>query len=180
MNKTTRLKTAALPTPTTREAAEQLLGEIGQLQRRAGAIEIRMNDKLAEIKTQHEQEAAPLNEDIQRKLKALCAWAEVNRDNLLDGRGKTAKLASGEISWRQRPPSVRLSGAEAVIEMLKRMRLHDLIRSKEEVNKDAVLENPDRVKGIKGITVVTGVEDFVAKPYESELEIAEPITRLAA
>lgn len=177
---TKRIKTAAVVyTARTREDAEALLADIGRAQREVARIEADMNDRLSAIKAAAEQEAAPYNDQIEAKFAAVHAWAEAHRDTLC-ARGKTARLATGELSWRQRPPSVRITGADKVIEALARLGLQRFLRQKVEVNKEAVLDEPAAVAGVRGITVVTGVEDFVAKPYESEIERAEPVLRREA
>jgi phage host-nuclease inhibitor protein Gam len=97
-------------------------------------------------------------------------WAEANRDALTsNGKTKTVKLAAGEISWRMRPPSVAVRGMAAVIEALKKLKLSRFIRTKEELDKEAVLADPDAVNAIKGISI-TQREDFVIKPDATELE----------
>ncbi|ENU1338198.1 host-nuclease inhibitor Gam family protein [Escherichia coli] len=57
---------------------------------------------------------------------------------------------------------------EGVIEMLRRMGLERFIRTKEEVNKEAVLAEPDAVKGIAGIKVNKGAESFYVEPFEQD------------
>lgn len=70
------------------------------------------------------------------------------------------------------PPSVRISKSEVVLETLARLGLSRFIRKVEEVNKAAILDEPDAVRGVAGITVVTGVEDFVITPFEQEVKAA--------
>ena len=48
--------------------------------------------------------------------------------------------------------------------MLKRF-----IRTKEEINKEAILDEPEVVASVKGISI-TQKEDFVIVPFETELE----------
>jgi phage host-nuclease inhibitor protein Gam len=177
---TSRIKTAAIPAPRTREEAEALLAAIGRAQREVVRIEANLNDAVESMRAQAAAEAAPHNEQIEQSFAALHAWAEAHRDELCPRGTKTARLASGELSWRQRPPSVRVTGAERVIEALRRLGLSRLIRTREEVDKEAILAEPEAVRGVRGITVVTGVEDFVAKPYETEIERAEPVLRQEA
>lgn len=62
-----------------------------------------------------------------------------------------------------------MRGAEAVIEALKRLGLGKFVRTKEEINKEAILNEPDEVRGVAGLNVVTGVEDFVITPFEQEV-----------
>lgn len=61
-----------------------------------------------------------------------------------------------------------MRGADSVIEMLKRLGLTEFVRTKEEVNKEAILNQPDKVRGVAGLNVITGVEDFVITPFEQE------------
>ena len=96
-------------------------------------------------------------------------FCEANRAELTNGgKVKTANLVTGDVSWRLRPPSVSIRGADTVIETLKRLALGRFVRAKEEVNKEAILNEPDAVKGVAGISIVTGVEDFVITPFEQE------------
>lgn len=97
------------------------------------------------------------------------AWCEANRDTLTDGgKVKSANLITGEVSWRQRPPSVSVRGVDAVIDTLKRLGLGVFVRTKEELNKEAILNEPHQVRGVAGLQVVTGVEDFAIVPFEQE------------
>lgn len=173
--KTNRIKTNAVPTPKSRQEAEALLLRIGNLQQDVKRIEADMNEELAEVKAAYEEQAAPRKEEIYAKFQALHTWCEANRESLLKGKGKTAKLTTGEVSWRTTPPRVTLRGQAAVIDVLKANGFGDLIRSKEEINKEAILLDPSRVEHLKGITV-TQREEFVAKPFESQIEAVETVT----
>ncbi|MBI3545974.1 MAG: host-nuclease inhibitor Gam family protein [Gammaproteobacteria bacterium] len=170
-----QMKTTAILMPAMREQAEQLLHEIGSLQREVVKIEANMNDKLAGIKKQFELFAQPLNQQIENKFQALHIWAEANRSALLKGKSKTVKLATGELLWRTRPPHVSLpKNQDTVVQALISADLGHLVRTKQEVNKDAVLDDVDAVKGIAGIKIKRR-EEFVAKPFESQIERAEPV-----
>ena len=43
-------------------------------------------------------------------------------------------------------------------------------RVKIEPNKEAILNEPDAVRGIAGISIVTGQEDFAVVPFEAKAE----------
>ena len=70
--------------------------------------------------------------------------------------------------WRLRPPSVAVRGVEAVLDQLRRLGLKRFIRQKEEVNKEAILNEPEAVSHVPGISISQG-EDFVVTPFEAEL-----------
>lgn len=167
----TRIKTKAVAVnvPQSRESAAQAIAEIGRLSRDLARASAAMNDELAEVKARHEELAEPVRLRIEALNQGVQTWAEANRDTLTqNGKTKTAALTTGEISWRLRPPSVRVTGAEAVLDVLRRLGLKRFIREKEEVNKEAILNEPEAVAHVPGISISQG-EDFVVVPFEAEL-----------
>lgn len=66
------------------------------------------------------------------------------------------------------PALVRVTGTEAVLDLLRRMGLTRFIRTKDEINKDAILNEPTAVTQVPGISISQG-EDFVVVPFEAEL-----------
>ncbi|MCX1853849.1 host-nuclease inhibitor Gam family protein, partial [Escherichia coli] len=104
--------------------------------------------------------------------KGVQGWCEANRDELTNGgKVKTANLVTGDVSWRVRPPSVSIRGMDAVMETLERLGLQRFIRTKQEINKEAILLEPKAVAGVAGITVKSGIEDFSIIPFEQEAGI---------
>jgi phage host-nuclease inhibitor protein Gam len=127
-----------------------------------------MNDAIAHITATYQPVMEALCKQVDPLRAGVQAFCEANRVELC-GKGKTANLVTGEVQWRQRPPSVTLKAVETVIKTLRRLRLKRFVRVKMEVNKEAILLEPDAVKDVLGITVVTGVEDFVITPFEQEV-----------
>lgn len=171
MKKITRIKAAAGPAaPQTKDECVEAIAEIGRKQRERDRIQADMNDELAAIKQKYETLALPLADTIRVLTSGVQTWCEANRDALTNGgKVKFAALASGEIKWRMRPPSIRLKGADAIMELMRKLGLSRFIRVKEEVNKDALLAEPDVAKNIPGVTI-SQTEDFVIIPFETELE----------
>lgn len=167
----TRIKTKAQTNvPQTLDATAADIRAIGDLQRELLRNTAAMNDDIAAITQAYQPVLKTIGEQIAQLQEGVQAYCEANRSELTnDGRVKTANLVTGEVQWRQRPPSVRITGAESVIETLERLGLSQFVRTKQEVNKDAILNEPDGVKGVAGIVVVTGVEDFVITPFEQEV-----------
>lgn len=165
-----RAPAALHPVPQTREDVIEAIAEIGRAQRERQRIEAAMNDELAAIRERYEVEAAPHGETIKRQSAAVQTWCEAHRGELTrDGKVKTAALASGEVAWRTAPPSVRVTGEAAVLEALRARGLDRFVRTKESVNKEAILNEPKSVADVPGIKVVQ-CEDFVIRPFETELE----------
>lgn len=167
----TRIKAKAqIYVPQTRDEAAADIRRIGDVQREILREQAEMNDAIAHITATFQPTLDASNEKIKLLQEGVQAYCEAHRDDLTSGgKTKTANLITGEVQWRQRPPSVRVTGAESVIETLLRLGLCRFVRTKAEVNKDSILNEPDAVKGVAGITVVTGVEDFVITPFEQDV-----------
>lgn len=169
-----RIKTAAarVNVPQDRAAVEDAIREIGELQRALTRIEADMNDTLAGHKEAFEQQAEPLRQRVTALRDGVQIYGEANRDTLTQGgKTKTVAFTTGEILWRLRPPSVRITGQEAVLDLLRRLGLARFIREKQEVNKEAILNEPEAVASVPGIAISQG-EDFVVVPFEAELSPA--------
>ncbi len=167
----TRIKTAAAAVAfQNREEVNEAIAQIGAAQRERDRIATAMNEELAAVRARYELEAAPHASVIEQFRQGIHIWAEANRIELTrEGKTKTVKLASGEISWRTRPPKVRITGEGIVAEALKRLGLERFLRTKVEIDKNAILADPDAVAGVKGIALSQG-EDFVIRPFETEIE----------
>ncbi len=171
MNKSkSRVPAVAVRVPQARAEASEALRLLGERTRQLARIQADMNDALARIKEEAETHAAPIRAEAEAILEGLKVWCEANRETIC-GRGtKTADLGTGTVSWRLRPPSVSVRGADSVIEACRRLGLHRFLREKVEVNKEAMREEPEVARLIAGVTVGSAGEDFVAEPFEAELE----------
>ena len=174
MNKiaNTRIKLEAVDhdVPQSPEELNNAIYEIGVLQRKREIISTRMNDELASVRASFEAMAKPHADRIADLTRGVATYCEAHRDVLTNGgKTKTARLAAGEVSWRMRPPSVVVRGMEAVVDWLRRQGLTRFLRVKTELDKEAILAEPDAVVGIKGLSI-SQKEDFVIKPDSTELE----------
>ena len=145
---------------------------LGELQRQFECHRAAMNDQIATITQAFQPILAEQQECMDALQAGIQAWCEAHRTELCgegDRLGKTAHLITGEVSWRQRPPSVSVRGVDAVLDTLSRMGLDRFVRLKREPNKEAMLAEPDAVRGIAGVSIVTGVEDFIVTPFEVEV-----------
>lgn len=166
----TRLKTKAQAyVPQTQDDTAADIRKIGDLERQKLRAITEMNDAIAQITQNFQPRLDALNEQLKTLQDGVQGYCEAHRDELTNGgKVKTANLITGEVQWRQRPPSVSVRGKEAVIELLERLGYEEFIREVKEVNKDAILNDPDKARGVAGINIVTGVEDFVIRPFEQE------------
>lgn len=171
-----KLKTAGsnLPIPQDDSEAREVIREIGDLNRDALRIEAEMNDKIAALQQEYGDRVAPIREAAAAKTEGLKMFCEVNRDRLTgSGKVKYHRFATGEISWRLRPAKVSIRGITDVIEAIKAAKLGKrFIRVKEEINKEAMLEDRAMAGAIKGVTIGSDGEDFIVEPFETELKEA--------
>ncbi|MNO74492.1 Bacteriophage Mu Gam like protein [compost metagenome] len=167
-----RLKSAAaVYVPQSRDQVVADIKTIGDVQRELSRLETAMNDEIGQIT---ERYSAPA-EDLKKRLTTLQggvqSWCEANRAELTDNhKVKFANLITGEVQWRIRPPSVTVRGADAVLELLRSKGLIRFIRVKEEVNKEAILNEPAAVVGLPGVVINCGIEDFAIVPFEQEVQ----------
>jgi phage host-nuclease inhibitor protein Gam len=172
MGKPKKLKVNATPhnVPQSRDEVTQAIELIGIHSRERVRIETEMNDRISKIKTECEELAAPLNARIVELQAGVQIWCTANRAQLTnDGKVKTVNFGAGKVLWRMTPSSVGLSKVAEVLKALKALGLERLIRIKEEVNKDAILLEPEAVADIKGISIGQH-EEFVIEPFEAKLE----------
>src|SRR5690606_26606449 len=122
------------------------------------------------IKQRWEEEARPHAEAILALRQGVQIWCEANRDALTGGgKVKSVQLPSGEVRWRVTPPAVKLRAVDMVLQLLRERGLGRFIRIKEEVNREAILADPEAVAGIAGIRIEQR-EEFVILPFETKLE----------
>jgi len=168
-----KLKTQAVPAAQTRDEAEQAVHRMGGLQRELTRRETTLNDQVAKLKTEAETAARPLQDELvelQAKVQGFC---EANRADLTNGgKTKTVLFGTGKVFWRARPASVSVRGVEAVIAYLKSNLKGRFIRTKEEIDKDAMLADKDAARLVPGIKIGSEGEDFVIEPLEVQLAAA--------
>jgi len=152
-----------------KEQTMQAIRELGDAQRELVRIETEVNDAIAAITDGRKEEIEAHKTRIETLHNGIQTWCEAHRAELLAGGGKEANLITGLVKWRLRPPRVSIRAADKVIERLRALGLSRFIRSKDEPNKEAMLADPTAVAAIAGISIVTGVEDFVVEPFEVEV-----------
>jgi len=156
--------------PQSRDECAEMINQIGRIQREIAVTQAAMNDDIARITDDYTGKITPQQLEMKQLQDGVQSWCEANRDELTEnGKTKTAGFVTGNVQWRQRPPSVLVRGADSVLETLARLGLSRFIRTKEEINKEAILNEPAAVAGVAGISIKTGVEDFVITPFEQEL-----------
>lgn len=160
---------AGVAVPQSREECAARIKDLGDAQREEQRLLANMNDQVAAAAAQYQPGIDAARERQAELMDAIQTWCEANRLDLTQGgRVKSAQLVTGEVQWRQRPPSVTVRKVEQVLAALHQLGLGRFVRSKDEVDKEAILKEPQAVKGVPGIVINTGLEDFCVTPFEAQ------------
>lgn len=161
---------AEIQAPQSREEAAACVRLIGEASRAIARLEADMNDDLARIKEKAEAAAEPYRVVARDMTIGLKAWCDANRAALTDGgKRKFADLGTGRVEWRLAPPKVTIRGLEAALAAIKTLGL-PFLRSKEEIDKEAMLREPDKARLVPGVTIGSAGEMFAVEPFEAEIE----------
>ncbi|MEN8723849.1 MAG: host-nuclease inhibitor Gam family protein [Alphaproteobacteria bacterium] len=171
--KTLKADTPTLPVPQTRVQAAFEIAQLGELRNQIDRAKANADSRISTIEVELADTLAPLIAAQKERAKNLHAYCAAHRDELTDnGKTKTVEFETGEIKWRNTPSKVTLKGVKEIIPLLRQKRLSKFIRTKHEVDKEAILKDQasrEKAATIEGITI-TSREEFVVKPNETAIE----------
>jgi phage host-nuclease inhibitor protein Gam len=171
---------AALPPPvaiTCDDDCEAMIARLGVLDRDLARIATAKAEAIAKAAGKAETEATPLQGERAEIEKAVSLYCAANRARLLAAGGKTATFKSGEVAWRKGRDTVEIDETltDKILAKLKDLGLKHMIKFSEAIVKSAILRQPDKVKGIRGIKIIDGAEEITIKPVSAELaDVAGP------
>jgi phage host-nuclease inhibitor protein Gam len=155
--------------PQSREDAVWAVGRIGTLRREIAAQKALSDEVIRRAGEKFETDTADLMAELMEHEKGVQVWCEANRNTLTnDGKVKFHEFGTGIIKWRSLAPSVKIKGVDAVIAACKQLGFDLFVRTKEEINKDAMLADPAKAVLISGVTISSDGEAFVIEPLELE------------
>lgn len=160
----TRIKKTQTIVPNLLAQADLLVGEIGKSQDSINTIQAGLAKKIAALREEAEKSLAPLVSERDSQINALFAFANAKKDSLTE-KAKTVNLSSGSFGWRLTPPRVEAAESdEEIIARLKRTGNKQYIRIIEELDRQALLvERPK----IRGISYLQNDEFFVVPKQKS-------------
>lgn len=122
----------------TRTDVEKAMTDLAWLRARIKQAEGRCEEEVAKAKTLLQLEVEPLREDEELYLQVLEDWAATDR---WTWKAKSLKLTGGTLGFRKDPPALKVVGKggwKGAVERVKRVLGAAFIRTKEEVDRDAV------------------------------------------
>lgn len=162
---------AALSRLTDDAACEAAIARMGEIALQLAAIEQTKSMAVAAASNAAEDAASPLQAEraeLEERVSVFCA---ANRERLTAGGSKTVAFKTGAVSWRKGRDRVvyEESRLARIIAALRAKGLKRMIRVKEEINKTAIANEPDKIKGIAGLRIEPGEETFSIEPTSAPL-----------
>lgn len=175
---TTR-KAKKVEQPLSESEYRDALAQYANASARLNVINAEMEEKFTKIREENQQEVNSLNQQIAGTFDIVSRYCTENKNKLFV-KTKSFDTAFGTIGFRTDPPSLKTLTKvkwDDVLANLKRMKLTQFVRSKEEVKKDELLAArlTDMVKKFPEIGVrVAQTEQFFITLKKEETE--EPNT----
>lgn len=168
--------------PRSRDEATEFVRQVGDVQRQLERIAADAEGRIAAIKQEVAEKAQPHQEKIDQLVQGLYEFFEANCDELTgSGKRKSVDLATGTIGKYTNPHKVDLTERVVVVlANLHALKLHQFIRSKEEIDREEMLKTEESRKlaaTVKGVKIAQTVE-FRVKPNETLEEIIADEARL--
>lgn len=135
------------------------LTALAKLEKRKAELENKHCAKVAELENKHAASVEPLEAEMNTIRTAIAAYANAHREELTEnGKVKSIKIGSGCLKWQKNRAKVEITGdTAAIIAALKRRKLNHFIRTREELDKTAILKEPTAIKRpIDGLTIIQG------------------------
>lgn len=166
MAKINKLKAMALSSSCQNKAeVMENIAKIGEKQRELTRLETEISDIIAQATNERKNKIDLLQLEIESLQMSVQIWCEANREKLLKNGVKTANLITGEVSWRAGKKCVVGSATPELIDRLERFGLHRFIRIKKELDKTAILKEPNAITDIEGIKIQVSDDEIVIKPF---------------
>lgn len=194
----TKAAGANLPVPQSDAEAEQMIAQLGAIQRDLAEAQNHHNAQVSALETAF-AEVKKASQQAQTAItEGLAIWASAHRDRLTNGgRTKTVQLASGVILWRLGASSVthralkvdevvalvweRINERFAIAEDKRRSRkdretarieaerFRQFLRTTVTLNKDAMHEDREFAETLPGVSFSNPGESFAVEPTVSQI-----------
>jgi phage host-nuclease inhibitor protein Gam len=157
------------------EEAEALFADYAKADAKAQKLQAELDLKITKAREQYQDDLARLAEEREDKFRKLQHFALSNPD--LFGKKKSLEFTHGLLGFRTGNPALKTRKGytwAVVLDLLKKAARTDLVRTKEEVNKEAILgaredADMDKLMGYIGVEVVQDEAFYVEPKKEAAL-----------
>lgn len=156
-----------LPVPANEAAARKVAKRIVELVAKIGKVDADHEIGIAELTVAHSDKVGPLHDELAASVRAFEEFAKRDAATLFEGDKRSADWPEAVFGYRTHPAAVAIARGhkeDAIVAALLKARKIKFLRRKTELNRDALLADPDAAKAINGIEIVQGESFFVATP----------------
>ena len=166
------------PAIKSREQMEAVVGQIAEAKINQQIKTGEMDARILAVREEFEEELAGYAQDIQLLMAAATSWAEANPQEF--GKARSIEMVHATVGFRTGQPQLKtLKGWtwEKVLQAIKRFAWRRFIRTKQEVNKEAILNARTRL-GTRMVAIGVQVaqdESFFVEPKVTAVETRETV-----
>lgn len=167
----TRIKSAARARIADAREAAEAMARIAAIRADIAAQRQAFDTMVAELRRKLDAPVATLEAEERALADDVRDWAEFNRRKLTnDGRRKSVAVGPGRVGWQKGKARVEIEDGseERIVGALRASNLHQFLRVKESVDRNAMLKEPALAETVAGVTIVPASESFyleiVSKP----------------
>lgn len=172
-------KEILIPKITELKEVTQSMIAIGSIQRRKEEYRLKKQRQIDEITARIATSDEEADKEIAIIFESIHRFAKENKVELTNhNRIRTIKLLTGTFGWRESPSSVHITNKKTVLENIRKLKLERFIRYEPEINKEAMLKEPEIAKTIVGISIKKP-EMFFVKPNSINEEFEKRLTKVA-
>lgn len=166
------MKKKVILIPQNQEELIEYLKDLNRAARAKETLEGKVQEKKEAIERIYAEDFRILDETIAARAEGIYLYCRANRAVLTqNNKTKTVAIPGGTVLWRLNPPSVEVSDEQAAIGELLLKDLNKFVRTKREINKEAILQDKDSLPKLKFLQVKEGDEVFAIKPADVKIEL---------
>lgn len=156
-----------LPVPANEAAARKVAKRIVELLAEIGKVDADHDARNVALKAAHGDKVGPLHDELAASVRVFEEFAKRDAETLFPGDKRSADWPEAVFGYRTHPAAIEIAkdaDEDAIVAALLKGRKIKFLRRKTELNREALLDDPDGAKSIAGIEIVQGESFFVATP----------------
>ena len=162
----------------TREDAETCLGELATLTLERRDLQNALDREITAAREKYESSLSAIGEQIETKQALLHGWADSHPEEFASR--KSLELTHGQIGYRtgqHKLKSLKRKTWDAILKSLQTFGFTHLIRTKEEVDKEAIIAGYKAAEISRAEMIQIGVEVVQDEAFFVEVKLAEQANR---
>jgi phage host-nuclease inhibitor protein Gam len=172
-------KEVLIPKVTSLSEVTRAMITISAIQQRKEEYRLKKQKQINGITAMIANSDEEADKEIAVIFESIFRFAQENKIELTNhNRIRTIKLLTGRFGWRESPSSVHITNKKTVLESITKLKLERFIRYEPEINKEAILKEPEIAKTINGVSIKKP-EMFFIKPTSINEEFEKRLTKVS-